>query len=150
MIQLGPQIGWPSQLECNTAHVRARMLSTIVNTVVAEAPLWYRSSEVNKSITKAIIDRNAPQWFTTNLMFSQKPKLIRSVASDGLTNIYKRWVSLNIYKQGVNKFGRKIGFKIENESEDHNKSSPKLVGILTVLRCIFGPNFVILAWMADE
>ena len=46
-------------------------------------------------------------------MFSQKPKLIRLVASDGLTNIYKRRVSLNIYKRGANKFGRKIGFKIE-------------------------------------
>ena len=83
-------------------------------------------------------------------MLSQKPKLIRSVASDGLTNIYKRWVSLNIYKKGTNLFGRKIGFKIENESEDQNQSSPQLVGILIVLRCIFGPNFMILAWMADE
>ena len=48
-------------------------------------------------------------------MFSQKPKLIWSVASDGLTNIYKRRVSLNIYKKGAKKMGRKIGFKIENE-----------------------------------
>ena len=32
-------------------------------------------------------------------MFSQKSKLIRSVASDGLTNIYKRWVSLNIIQK---------------------------------------------------
>ena len=103
----------------------------------------YRSSEFNKSIAKAIIDRNA-------LMFSQKPKLIRSVASGGLTNICKQRVSLNIYKKGANKSGRKIGFKIENESEDQNQSSPKLIGILTVLRCIFSPNLVILAWMADE
>ena len=73
-----------------------------------------------------------------------KAKLIRSVASDGLTNIYKRRVSLNPQK-GANKFGRKICFKIENESEDQNQSSPKLVGILTVLRCLFGPNLVILA-----
>ena len=71
--------------------------------------------------------------------------------SDGLTNIYKRRVSLNIYKKGANKFGRKIGFKIENESEDQNQSSPKLVGILTVLRCIFGPNLVILAeWLMNN
>ena len=83
-------------------------------------------------------------------MFSQKPKLIRSVARDDLTNIYKRRVSLNIYKKGANKFGRKIGFKIENESEDQNQSSAKLIGISTVLRCIFGPNLVILAGMADE
>ena len=83
-------------------------------------------------------------------MFSQKPKLIHSVASDGLTNIYKRRVSLNIYKKSANKFGRKIGFKIENESEAHNQWSPNLIGILTVLRCIFCPNLVILAWTADE
>ena len=83
-------------------------------------------------------------------MFSQKPKLIRSVASDGLINIYRRGVSPNIYKKGANKFGRKLGFKIENESEDQTQSSPKLIGILTVLRWILGPNLVILAWMAEE
>ena len=44
----------------------------------------------------------------------------------------------------------KFDFKIENESEDQNQSNSKLVGILTVLRWIFGPNVVILAWMADE
>ena len=32
-------------------------------------------------------------------MFSQKPKLIWSVVSDGLTNIYKRRVSLNIVEE---------------------------------------------------
>ena len=114
MIQLGPQIGWPAQRECNTAHARSRMLSGQRHrrgrgTAVIQRK--YRSSEVNKSITKAIIDRNAPRWFTTNLIFSQKPKLIRSVASDGLTNIYKRRVSLNIYKKGANKFGRKNKFQ---------------------------------------
>ena len=83
-------------------------------------------------------------------MFSQKPKLIQAVASDGLTNIYKLQVSLNIYKKRANKFGRKMCFKIENETEDQNQSSPKLTGILIVLRCIFGPNLVILAWTTDE
>ena len=82
-------------------------------------------------------------------MFSQKPKLIRSAAIDGFTNIYNWRVSLNIYKKGANQFGSKIGFKIENESEDQNQSSPKLIGILTVPRCIFGQNLVILAWMVD-
>ena len=46
------------------------------------------------------------------------------VTSDGLSNIYRRGVSLNIYKKGANKFGRKLGFKIENESEDQTQSSP--------------------------
>ena len=89
-------------------------------------------------------------WFTTKLRFSQKHKLIRSVASDGFTNIYKRRVSQNIIQKSANKFGRKIVFKIANKSADQYQSSPKLIGILTVLRCIFGPNLVILAWTADE
>ena len=67
-------------------------------------------------------------------MFSQKAKLIRSVASDGLTNIYRRRVSLNILQKSANKFGRKLGFRIENESEYQYQSRPKLIGILTVLR----------------
>ena len=43
-----------------------------------------------------------------------------------------------------------MGFKIENESEDQNQSSPKSIGIFTVLRSIFGPKAVILAWTVDE
>ena len=37
-----------------------------------------------------------------------------------------------------------MGFKIENEFEDQDQSIPKLTGILTELRCIFGQNFEIL------
>ena len=59
-------------------------------------------------------------------------------------------VSLNIYKNSANKFGRKTGFKIENEIEDQDQSIPKLIGILTHVFCIFGPNLVILAWTGDE
>ena len=29
-------------------------------------------------------------------------------------------------------------------------NQPKLIGILKVLKCIFGPTLVILAWTADE
>ena len=59
-------------------------------------------------------------------------------------------VSLNIYKNSANKFGRKTGFKIENEIEDQDQSIPKLIGILTHVFCTFGPNLVILAWTGDE
>ena len=58
-------------------------------------------------------------------------------------------VSLNIYKNSANKFGRKTGFKIENEIEDQDQSIPKLKGILTQVFCTFGPNLV-LAWTGDE
>ena len=58
-------------------------------------------------------------------------------------------VSLNIYKNSANKFGRKTGFKIENEIEDQDQSIPKLIGILTQVFCTFGPNLVILAWTGD-
>ena len=61
-------------------------------------------------------------------MFSQKPKLIGSVASDGLTNIYKRRVSLNLIQKSANKFARQLGFKIENESEDQNNQVQNLEG----------------------
>ena len=59
-------------------------------------------------------------------------------------------VSLNIYKNRANKLGRKTGFKIENEIEDHNQSIPKFIRILTQVFCTFGPNLVILAWTGDE
>ena len=59
-------------------------------------------------------------------------------------------VTLNIYKNSANKFGRKTGFKIENEIEDQDQSIPKLIGILTQVFCTFGPNLVILAWRGDE
>ena len=55
-----------------------------------------------------------------------------------------------MYKKTAYTFGREIGFKIENKSEYQNQSSPKLTGILTVLRCIIGPNLVILTWTTDE
>ena len=59
-------------------------------------------------------------------------------------------VSLNIYKNSANKFGRKTGFKIENEIEDQDQSIPKLTKILTQVFCTFGPNLVILARIDDE
>ena len=59
-------------------------------------------------------------------------------------------VALNIYKNSANKFGRKTGFKIENEIEDRDQSIPKLIGILTQVFYTFGPNLVILAWTGDE
>ena len=59
---------------------------------------------------------------------------------DGLTKFYKN---------SANKFGRKTGFKIENEIEDQDQSIPKLIGILTQVFCTFGPNLVILAWTGD-
>ena len=59
----------------------------------------------------------------------------RSVASDGLTKCIQAMVSLNIYKNSANKFGRKTGFKIENQIEDQDQSIPKLIGILTQVFC---------------
>ena len=74
----------------------------------------------------------------------------RSVASDGLTKCIQAMVSLNIYKNSANKFGRKTGFKIENEIEDQDQSIPKFTGILTQVFCTYGPNLVILVWTGDE
>ena len=62
-------------------------------------------------------------------------------------NTLQTTVSLNIYKNSANKFGRKTGFKIEN---DQDQSIPKLKGILTELRCIFGQNLEILTSIGGE
>ena len=74
----------------------------------------------------------------------------RSVASDGLTKCIQAIVSLNVYKNSANKFGRKTGFKIENEIADQDQSIPKLTRILTQIFCTFGPKLVVLAWTGDE
>ena len=47
-------------------------------------------------------------------------------------------VSLNIYKNSTNQFGRKIGFKIENDTEEQSQSIAKIMGILTI-RVLTGP-----------
>ena len=44
----------------------------------------------------------------------------------------------------------KIGFLFKNEIEGQCQSSPKLSGILRVLRCICGPNLEILSWIGGE
>ena len=58
-------------------------------------------------------------------------------------NTLQTTVSLNIYKNSANKFGRETSFKIENEFADQDQSIPKFTGILTELRCIFGQNLEI-------
>ena len=65
-------------------------------------------------------------------------------------NTLQTTVSLNIYKNSANKFGRKTGFKIENEFENQDQSIPKFTGILTELRCIFGQNLEILTSTGDK
>ena len=42
------------------------------------------------------------------------------------------------------------GFEIKNWIEDQFRSSPKLVGIWTVLRCIFVPNLKIVTSIGGE
>ena len=44
----------------------------------------------------------------------------------------------------------KIGFEFKNEIEGQCQSSPKLIRILTVLRCICGSNLEILSWIGGE
>ena len=70
-------------------------------------------------------------------MFSQKPKQIRSVASDDLTKYFQAMVSLNMNKNSANQL-------FWNLFIYQSQGSPKLIGILTVLRCIFDPNLEIL------
>ena len=41
-------------------------------------------------------------------------------------------------------------FKSKNEIEGQDQSSQKFTGILTLLRCICGPNLVILIWIDGQ
>ena len=41
-------------------------------------------------------------------------------------------------------------FEIKNETEHQGQSSPKSIGTLTVLRCIFGPNLEILTSIGGD
>ena len=102
------------------------------------------------SIAISIIDLNVHRWFSckTNVQ-SIAMKADRSSAMVSL-NTLQMTVSLNIYKNSANKLGRKTGFKIENEIEDQDQSIPKLTGILTELRCIFGQNLEILTSTGGE
>ena len=67
---------------------------------------------------------------------------------------WKRWSHSSIYnKNDANKIfwgWYKIGFEIKNEIEGQCQSSPKLIGILTVLRCICGSNLEILSVIGGE
>ena len=60
---------------------------------------------------------------------------------------WNRWSHSSIYNKNDanNIFSSwyKISFEIKNEIEGQCQSSPKLTGILTVLKCILGPNLVL-------
>ena len=58
-----------------------------------------------------------------------------------------RWQELSC-RQAQN--GIKFEFQVKIDPEDQGWSTPKSIGILTVLRCIFGPNLVTLAWTDDK
>ena len=46
--------------------------------------------------------------------------------------------------------GIKFYFQVKFDPEYQDRSTPKSIGILTILRCIFGPNLVTLAWTNDK
>ena len=65
-------------------------------------------------------------------------------------NTLQTTVSLNIYKNSANRFGRKTGFNIENYFKDQDQSILKFTGILTELGCIFGRNLIFLTSTGGE
>ena len=102
-------------------------------------PMWILSIAISNHRSKC----SSMIYGKTNVQSIIAMKADRSSAMVSL-NTLQTTVSLNIYKNSAKKFGRKTGFKIENEFEDHDQSIPKLTGILTELRCIFGQNLEIL------
>ena len=104
------------------------------------------------SIAISIIDLNVHRWFTAKLMSRSTVNSheSRSVVSDGLTKYITNDDLTKYLQNSANKFGRKMGFKIKNEIEDHYQSIPKLTGMLTELRCIIGQNLEILTSTGGE
>ena len=90
------------------ACVRIPMYSGLLTPGTAVIHRKYPSSDVNT------IDRNIDYRSKFSSMIydkinvSQNSHESRSVASDGLTKCIQAMVSLNIYKNSANKFGRKI------------------------------------------
>ena len=70
------------------------------------------------------------EMFTDNL----RQSYAQSKASDDLTKYIHTTVSVDIYKCSTNQFGRKVDAKIE---KGRLQSIAKLIGTLTVVRCIF-------------
>ena len=89
------------------------------------------------------------QWDHSKLSTCKSP---HTSSIEGVT--WNRWSHSSIYnKNDANNIFSgwcKIGFEIKNEIEGQCQSSPKLTGILTVLRCILGPNLEILSWIGSE
>ena len=48
------------------------------------------------------------------------------------------------------KFGKNNWFDIKNKTEDRGQSTPKSIGTLTMLRCIFGKNLEILISISGD
>ena len=65
-------------------------------------------------------------------------------------NVLQAMVSLNIYKNSANKFGRKTDFKIDNLAMKFTVYRPQNKGDQSKLVCIFCPNLVVLADMGGE
>ena len=133
------------------ACVRIPMYSgNLVNTGHRCDSQKYPSSDVNS------IDRNMDYRSKCSSMIYGKTNVqsIAMKADPSLAmvslNTLQMTISLNIYKNSANKFGRKTGFKIKNEIEDHYQSIPKLTGMLTKLRSIIGQNLEILPSTGGE
>ena len=126
-------------------------LIRIVNTGAVVIHRKYRFSTVNKSIAMSIIKWEVHRWLTAKLSFSQERRTILSVASDGLTNIYKDGLTkYDIKQHKYVRYLRKIAFTLKNEIEAEGLSCPKAIRILTIPGCISVPNLVILAWTSDK
>ena len=132
------------------ACVRIPMYSRLLTQGTAVIHRKYPSSDVNT------IDCNIDYPSKCSSMIYGKTnvqsiamKADRSSAMVSLNTLQTN-ISLNIYKNSANKFGRKTGFKMKNEIEDQYQSIPKLTGILTELRCIIGQNLEILTSTGGE
>ena len=69
------------------------------------------------------------------------PTVLKCICGPNL--VVLAWTA-NKLSHGQARNGINLDFKVKFDLEDQGQSTPKTIGILTVLRCISGPNLVIL------
>ena len=90
---------------------------------------------------------------TLKVMVNHSPKTIRIltkvVCTSGPNLVTLAWMGDELWcRQAQNEVN--LHFDLKFDLEGHGRSLHKTIGTLTKLFCIFGPNFVILAWNGSQ
>ena len=109
-----------------------------------QEPLLLKVAPTQPSVTAAFRlqsqrDNDCQMWELVHSL-----RILAILPTFKLAGLTKEWQWCTLQAQ----FG--LGLKLTNWIEDQFQSSPKLVGICTVLRCIFVRNLEIVTWIGRE